>query len=283
MSEEEKIELAANTTDPEVLEKLSTDGSASVRRYVAEHPSCPPHVLEKPLSKDRNEYVRASVAGNKNCPPHVLEKTLSTDSFWVVRRSVAENENCPPHVLEEPLSKDKNEEVRKAVAEHPSCPPHVLEKPLSKDKNEYVREAVAGNKNSPLSALLRLFSEFKYDVKENPNYINCDASELLSYVNHEDFSVRAGVAANPKCPPQALINLCDDPNKEIREEAIDNPRAFDIPQIAEKLKAFNKKTINEYTKTKIPKNLNAPFHLHKSINTDLELLLALHKYLTKEN
>ena len=187
MDFEQKIKLAANTTDPEVLEQLSTDGSASVRRYVAEHPSCPPHVLEKPLSKDKDDLVRAGVAANKNCLPHVLIE-------------------------------------------------------LSKDGKS---------------------------------------------------SVRLSVAGNPNCPEPVLINLCDDPIKYVRDVVGDNPRSFDSPQIAEKLKAVNKKTVEEYEggededgyylSNQIPKNLNAPSHLHKSINTDLELLLALHKYLMRGN
>ena len=214
-----------------------------------------------------------------------------------------------PEILAE-LSKTLRADVKEAVAGNPNCYYHVLEK-LSTDSNLEVREAVAKNLSTSLFTLLRLFNEFKRQVSRHPNYINCDLDELreiayLPFANkqtklgivshpkcpsdiledfsdHENSSVRAAIASNPNCPDPALINLGDDPNKAIREAAIGNPRSFDIPQIAEKLKAVNKKIINEYTKTKIPKNLNAPSHLHKSINTDLELLLALHKYLTKEN
>ena len=204
MDFEEKLDLAERSTDPDILDQLSTDEDADVRE---------------------------AVAGNENCYPHVLEHTLSKDKKAEVRFYVAGNPNCPLHVLEE-LSTDEDEYVRAAVAGNKNCPPDVLEHPLSKDENEYVREAVA---------------------------------------------------ANPNCPDPALINLCDDSDKTVRDAVANNPRSFYIPQIAEKLKAFNKKIINEYTKTKIPKNLNAPSHLHKSINTDLELLLALHKYLTRGN
>ena len=227
----------------------------SFKACVAGHPKCTSPVLEQ-LSDAENEFVRAEVASNKNSPRHVLEK-LSIDYEDLVKVSVARNQNCPPDILRKPLSKSYSILIKEAVAGNKNCPPDVLES-LSNDTSTDVVKAVAENEN-------------------------CYPHTLKDLSTNEYPTVREAVAGNPKCPDPALINLCDDPNKEVRDAVLDNPRSFDIPQIVSKLKATGKKTVDEYSETKIPKNLNAPSHLHKSINTDLELLLALHKYLMREN
>ena len=253
MYTKEKLDLAKSTTDPEVLEQLSKDEDEDVRLVVAGNKNCYPHVLEE-LSKDDYKNVRRAVANNENSPLSALLRLFI--DFYV--KSHPNYINCD---LNELLSYVDHEDpsFRTGVASHPKCPPDILEDPLSTDSYWVVRWGVAAHPNCPPHVLEKPLS------------------------TDDNSSVREAVALNPNCPDQALINICDDPNKYVRDAVLDNPRSFGIPQIAEKLKAFNKKTINEYTKTKIPKNLNSPSHLHKSINTDLELLLALHKYLMRGN
>ena len=252
MSKKELIELAKSTTDPNVLEQLSFVLDNEVIRKVAKNKYCPLSALLRLYKK-----LGDSVKEHPNyiyCDVDELLSYVDHADYNLVE-AVAAHPKCPPHVLEDPLSKDDYDGVRRAVAANPNCPPHVLEDRLSVDHNN-VREGVAKNRKCPPHVLGKLSKDGVYYV-------------------------RAAVAKNENCPEPILIELCNDSNKEVIEAVANNPRSFAIPQITEKLKAFNKKTVDEYSKTKIPKNLNAPPHLHKSINTDLELLLALHKYLTK--
>jgi hypothetical protein len=102
--------MAEHCTLPTVLEKLSTDTDAYVRRNIAANQQTPVTVLEK-LSTDTDADVRYGVAANQQTPVTVLEK-LSTDTVAYVRYGVAANQQTPVTVLEK-LSTDTVADVRR--------------------------------------------------------------------------------------------------------------------------------------------------------------------------
>jgi hypothetical protein len=83
--------LSVCTTILTVLEVLSTDEDANVRRTVAANANTPGFVLEK-MATDLNEEVRRSVGNNTHSPAALLKK-LATNRDSELRIAVARNDN----------------------------------------------------------------------------------------------------------------------------------------------------------------------------------------------
>jgi hypothetical protein len=81
--------MAANTNNPDLLEKLSQDFDSDVRMWVAGNPLTSRLVLEK-LAEDPIVFVRRGVAQNKSTPAHLLIK-LNADPDTQVRILVQRN------------------------------------------------------------------------------------------------------------------------------------------------------------------------------------------------
>ena len=250
--------------DPSDLAGYMYSPSVSRRIGIAAHPKCPSAVLDQ-LSSDTAYEVRGAVSKNLNTSFYTLLKLAYPFKEHVLKHPTYVN--CDVNELLS-YKNDSDKNVRSGVALNSKCPPDVLQE-LSQDTTKDVQLCVLSNSNCPSSVFKRLIT-----AKAN-------------------FLFRCAAAENKNCPEDLLIKLSKDKDESVRETVGENPRAFDIPQIAINLKALNKKKVDEYEGEEneddsylsdiLPKNLNAPSHLHKSINTDLELLLALHKYLTRGN
>src|ERR1700677_5201630 len=81
--------MAANTNNPDLLEKLSQDFDTDVRMWVACNPVTPRLVLET-LAEDPTVFVRRGVAQNKSTPTHLLIR-LNADPDLQVRAFVLRN------------------------------------------------------------------------------------------------------------------------------------------------------------------------------------------------
>lgn len=189
---EERALLAKNSTNPEILEKLSNDENISVRVFVADNPNTPPDVLDN-LSND-DASIKASVARNENTSTETLEK-LSTDNKDYVRSAVADNPNTPPDVLDK-LSEDKDLFVKGSVAKNENTPIEVIEK-LAHDDTDHIRAAAAQNKNLSVETL-----------------------ETLS--NDKDIGVLIAVAGNSNTPPDVLDKLSENSFPPIRNAVAEN-------------------------------------------------------------
>jgi hypothetical protein len=107
--------------DSELLEQLSTDESSIVRWAVGGNASTPPDVLGR-LSEDGSLRVRATALSNVRCPTAALAKIESNDGGYTELLCVAENPSSPPEVLER-LARRKDPAIQRGVATNPSCPP----------------------------------------------------------------------------------------------------------------------------------------------------------------
>lgn len=144
----------------------------SVRRDVAQDPSCSPALLGR-LAACEDEEVRVHVADNPSCPRELLE-ILAGDESASVRSVVFRHPDCPPSLFERVLT-DPDQMLRSRVASLATTPLWLLEQ-LAADTNVYVRVFVARNPRSPAAVLARLATD-------------------------PDERVRAGVAANPSHRP----------------------------------------------------------------------------------
>lgn len=81
--------MAAYTSDPNPLERLSEDADSDVRMWVACNSMTPKPILVK-LARDAVVFVRRGVAQNRNTPPASLAK-LGDDEDFAVRSLVHRN------------------------------------------------------------------------------------------------------------------------------------------------------------------------------------------------
>ena len=235
MSFTEKIELAENTTDPEVLDQLSN-------------------------SYFQNNYLTRAILNNSNTSLFTILQ-LSLKYKAEVKTNWAYL-NCDLNELAK-YAKHETKEIRVAVAEHPKCPPDILDM-LSEDEKYLVKEAVAENKNTRLYTLLKLFIPLSFQVKRNPNYINCDLAELISYVEHKKPDVRAGIAAHPNCPPDVLEEpLSKDENKDVRKAVAAHPKC--PPHVLEHPLSTDEM---KQVRSAVARNENCYRHVLEKLSTD---------------
>src|ERR1035437_6535714 len=104
-------QLSVSTTIPTVLEVLSTDKDANVRRNVAVNTYTPKPVL-KNMATGSDWEVLKSIGSNPNSPATLLKKMAASKESQI-RIAVALNENVPLSVLIM-LSRDKDWFVRMA-------------------------------------------------------------------------------------------------------------------------------------------------------------------------
>ena len=253
MPEEEVIDLACNTSDVEILNKLAENENYEVRRAVAgnEYTSadmlvmlasdknwcvrCVVAVNENTsidvlamLAKDKDSDVRGNVAWNENTPIEILAVLAQDEEVWV-RSVVAKNENTPVETLAV-LAKDKNYEVRSSVARNKNTPIEFLAV-LAKDDYGDVRFAVVENKNTSVEALAML-------TKDNDVWVSKTAENALKERNKKlgkennmiltldvttlPYGVRMAMAENEESPLELLEVLAYDSDGDVREEVAKN-------------------------------------------------------------
>lgn len=115
-----RLDLASQTTRPDLLTRLAYDTEPGIREAVARNP----HVLEHTLIglfRDPDPRVRATAALNGRMPAPLL-MLLARDRDADVREAVARNPHTPAMSLAE-LTGDPEPRVREQAAAHPACPP----------------------------------------------------------------------------------------------------------------------------------------------------------------
>lgn len=238
--------VAEACDDPALLRALASDPEANVRGQVARRKDCPADTLEK-LSRDPDKNVRGWIAGNFSTPGSVLAR-LSRDSDETVRWMAAKNRHTPfceraaagginshekgERVLDptakleaiQCLFKDPDPSVRRRFLWRKDLP-YGMVLALSKDPDPSVRAAVA---QSPLAAakLLEtlagdpeaLVRDAALENSKAPLKLRLEAGKALSWE-------RVAAAKDPKTRPEFLAQLIADPENEVRQAAIQNPKS----------------------------------------------------------
>ena len=148
-------------TPSELLDQLSHDARAYVRKQVARNRSCQPAVLAR-LAVDEPD-IRATVAENTASPQELLV-SLATDPKGEVRYALAANPACPPLVLAR-LAAVNSRSFRRRIAANPSASPRLLAE-LAQDSEFAVRKLVAANPACPRSVLIWLRHDTSQQVAE---------------------------------------------------------------------------------------------------------------------
>ena len=218
MSEEELINLACNTSDVEILNKLAKNENCEVRCAVAGNKNTPANMLTM-LAHDKDEDVRSGVALNENTPVDVLVM-LASDKDWWVRCVVASNKNTPIEFLTV-LAQDEVCSVRSYVARNKNTPIEFLAV-LAQDEERGVREQIALNESTSTELLAVLANDDVYEVRTAVAINgNTSADVLAMLAKDKYFFVRCAVAENENTPKEALVMLSKDYNEWVSKRAED--------------------------------------------------------------
>lgn len=143
---DEEYSLARNpTTDPEILDELSTSRSLSIKHVVASNPNTRPETIGK-LFIHFDSAIHWGIAGNPNTPAQILITMLTQgieEDQSILLNVLARNPSLPEEALT--LLRDyDSSEVRCAVASNPNTGlGDLLE--LALDSNRTVKKAAAAN------------------------------------------------------------------------------------------------------------------------------------------
>jgi len=213
----------------DLLRRLAGDPAARVRQAVAANPACCPQLLEL-LAGDPSPLVVEQLVRRPDCPKEALAQLVSRE--FVVRRAIVQRPDCPPQLLEQ-LAEDPDREIRVLVADNPNCSRQLWLR-LLQDPDEWVRgqavlhldlqalqaPAPRGNQTVQQWLLADPSSFVRAILAMNPN---CPPQALEQLAASPDPGVRGRVALRPDCPPQVLVQLARDPVERVREAAVGNP------------------------------------------------------------
>lgn len=241
-----KIDLALNSTSPEILSMLCDDSSDKIRSFVAMNLSTTADVLEK-MSKDNSERVRIEVAKNPNTPQDILTGMwedesakvrsyaagsrntpvdilvmMHTDMDALVRSEVAGNIMTPSDVLAE-MSHDVDANVRRHVARNLNITPDVVAM-MKDDPDSWTRSAVCSNPNTPAEVVASMWNDVDDNVRMNVSFSDKITPDVLAKMYKDTCRyVRANVAGNPKTPSGILAKMYNDNNVDVRFYVACNP------------------------------------------------------------
>jgi hypothetical protein len=121
------VPVAADQLEIRALIHMATSPDRELRRSAAEHPNCPPEILEH-LANDVDTIVVILVAQHPDCPPNVLAH-LATSLTWQVRYEVAKHPYTPGDCLLTLLN-DRNKGIRQRCASRRPMPQWLLDRAL---------------------------------------------------------------------------------------------------------------------------------------------------------
>ncbi len=266
-----KTIASSDETSAEVLEQLSQDAEAEVRRAVAKNPNTPENILLRLgkefsddvvanpifsiilLEKPESNFFRLSLARSSTLSEELMAK-LAVDPDEKIRCAIARNPNTSISLLEKLVEESFNrifkddeyedydfypgEDIRAHVSENPKTPPALLEK-LMQDESSRVRLAVAQNPNAPASILARLAEsrmvELRHAVVRNSH---TPASVLEYLAGDSEKDIRRSVKQHSNVSDAALLILgvLDDRSgtpSDVLEKLASDPRSHVRIKVAE--------------------------------------------------
>jgi hypothetical protein len=195
-SYDERVELAYNTTDTDILDELTKIRNKDVPGKV--------------------NLVALRIANNPNVSAHTQRELLN--DHWITRVGLAQNENAIPEVQEK-LANDKNETVRQSLAGNPSLSAE-FQKKLAKDPSQTVKIILTENPNISSIAQKTLAGDENELVKrylaQIPN-MTPECQEKLS--DDKSWKVRAELAENKNISQEIREKLLKDEDSWVREVA----------------------------------------------------------------
>ena len=189
----------------------------------------------------------AVVLATLSRPPRAGARHASRLSGYT-RLAAAADPDCAAAVLVR-LAGDDHWRVRTAVASHPGCPPLLLAVLAANNSHEpIVRNAVASHPACPLDVFVRLAGEPNWHVRAGAAANPRCPPQMLRRFARDDYPPRCAVAANPSCPPEVALTLADDNNNRVRAALAANP-STDVSLLGRLIRDRHPKVRSNATKT----------------------------------
>lgn len=222
---------------------LLTDTASAEDEAIAEHPKCPPEILEAMIFSDDGPAALAALS-NRGCPVRrlidytylsVSPQDISSEADWKRRkRDAAENNPSNPIKVatdtESPdvlrtLSVSLDRRVGVCVVGNTACPVDLLDAWSRRHPtDEPIMCAIAAHKNCSNMMLRALATHQTARVRRIvASRIDCPRSLFLDFVHDADHTVRNAALDNRNCTIDAVHLLLRSPIPEWRERALCHP------------------------------------------------------------
>ena len=233
--EEQKIDLAQNTTNREILKILAKENDEDINYKLAGNENTPLEVLKYLSSNDIYDDVL-----NENYSFKKYDELMNDENFSNMNPIKQESiikmfkmiDNKEDISIEEyNLFININyEPLLKKIASYEKTPAEILNKLYDLDTNKY-ELSLAGNPNSPQNIIEKLAMKGDYflyiNLAGNPNCPQ-DLLKAIAKINDEYINVK--LAGNPNCPQDLLKEFSEE---VIRKKEYNNKPYFEISDYVE--------------------------------------------------
>ena len=216
----------------EALPAATTHPNPKVRHSALWRPDCPPEAITAAVAAHRDEPTAQIAVSHPQCPPSVMRTIaetalaagddhdpafehhdqihpqtfqLRTNRYGIVLpAAVAALELLDgPAELFAAAARSNNHHLRTAAITNPACPPDVI---TTAAHQPHTAADALSNPSRPPETLTAALDTFTAP----PGYDTYRPA-------------RRRIAANPNCPPERLIELCDDESPSVVRAALANP------------------------------------------------------------
>ena len=218
---------------PEALTAAATHSNPKVRHRALSRPDCPPEAITAAIAAHRDEPTAQIAVSHPQCPPNAMRS--------IVEAALAAGDGYDPefgrddhlyhlHPQAHPMHTGRSGRALPAAAAALDLldGPAELFTAAARSNNYWLSVAALTNPSCPpevLTAAARSSPPDRYALT-NPS---CPSETLTSvldtYIQPPDYgtSWRVCIAANPNCPPDRLIELCNDASPFVARAALVNP------------------------------------------------------------
>jgi len=171
-------------------------GDLGTLRLAAQHPQCPPELLEQ-LATHQSSNVRCAVARHPHCPHSLLERFAMSERHMSVATEALLHPALSPEIYQA-ATKRLDAAAIYHLANRPEC------------STELLRVMAAS-----------VWGGYRNRIAQHPN---CPMDLLRQWVRAPLASgITTAVARNPQCPPDILIELLRHPVDNTSQAAATHP------------------------------------------------------------
>jgi hypothetical protein len=222
----QRLKVAKEATDPQILQQFVADRDAQVRLAVARNQHTPSAALEQ-LALEQDEDMLGAVADHDNTAVSILE-TLSRHSNDKIRATVAYHQQLPDAIIRQflndpvevvrlrafrqferykggkytfsdhgvlnQMSQDSDDSIRTIVAKYTQD--NAIQHQYCTDKCKYVRKSLAGNKQLDESVAMLLTQDADAEVVETLAIYSRYLDVLIALTHHSAIQIPYCIGCN---------------------------------------------------------------------------------------
>ena len=226
--EEEKIFLAQNTTNRDLLKILAKENDEDINYQIAKNENTPLEVLKYLRSYDIYDDVLNENYSFKKYEELMNDEdfrdmeTIKQESIIKIFRMINNKEDISIEQYNIFMEIDYGPLLKK-IASYEKTPAEILNKLYDLDTNKYDL-SLAGNPNSPQNIIEKLAMKGEYflyiNLAGNPN---CPQDLLKAIAKINDEYINVNLASNPNCPQDLLKAIAKINDEYINVKLAGNP------------------------------------------------------------